>query len=369
MSEGRSTVREEIDASWQRSAGAGLTPDRFEVPYATDVEADGLLVQAAGPVLDQLVDDLGVSNISLLLTDQQGHLLDRRVTNRSLRSRLDRISLAPGFLYAENAVGTNAIGTALEQKAPSFVHGHEHFADALRAMTCAAAPVVDPRSGRVLGAIDLSCTADDGSSLMLPLATRTAREIEQRLIDDTRVAERVVLQQFLRARRGAKGPLVFVNERTMITNAAADRLVDPTDEALLWECARRFLAGRQGDAAALVLGGGASVAVRCEPVFDGGAVLGALLRLGPLPAADHPSSRPGWLQPPFGWDSLTDTELSVTGLVAEGLTNPQVAERLFVSRYTVDFHLRAIFRKLDVRSRVDLTRLVVEHENTPPDPA
>jgi DNA-binding CsgD family transcriptional regulator len=204
---------------------------------------------------------------------------------------------------------------------------------------------------------------------MLPLATRTAREIEQRLIDDTRVAERVVLQQFLRARRGAKGPLVFVNERTMITNAAADRLVDPTDEALLWDCARRYLAGGQGDGAGLVLGGGASVAVRCEPVFDGGAVLGALLRLGPLPAADHPSFRSGWLQAPFGWDSLTDTELSVTGLVAEGLTNPQVAERLFVSRYTVDFHLRAIFRKLDVRSRVDLTRLVVEHENTPPDPA
>src|SRR5207302_8656687 len=135
-------------------------------------------------------------------------------------------------------------------------------------------PIADPRSGRVLGVIDLSCGADHASSLMLPLATRTAREIEQRLVDDTRVAERVALQRFLRARRGAKGPIVFVNERTMITNAAADRLVDPTDQAVLWECARRFLAGGQAQGAGLVLGSGASVAVRFEPVVDGGAVLG-----------------------------------------------------------------------------------------------
>ena len=366
MRENGATVRDEIDASWRRSQGAGLTPDRFEVPYTTDVDGDGPLVRAARPVLDQLGDDLEGSNISLVLTDAQGHLLDRRVTDRSLRTRLDRISLAPGFLYAEHAVGTNAIGTALEQRAPSFVRGDEHFAEALTTMACAAAPVADPRSGRVLGAVDLSCAASDASSLMLPLATRTAREIEQRLVDDTRVAERVALQRFLRARRGAKGPLVFVNDRTMITNAAADRLVDPTDEAVLWECARTLLAGGQSDASAVVLGGGASVAVRCEPVLDGGVVLGAILRLGPLASEDRASTNDGWVRRPYGWGSLTETELSVTGLVAEGLTNAQVAERLFVSRYTVDFHLRAIFRKLDVRSRVDLTRIAVVHDFAPP---
>jgi DNA-binding NarL/FixJ family response regulator len=49
----------------------------------------------------------------------------------------------------------------------------------------------------------------------------------------------------------------------------------------------------------------------------------------------------------------------VTELVAQGLTNRQVAERLFVSRYTVDAYLRSIFRKLQVSSRVDLTRLAL----------
>jgi DNA-binding CsgD family transcriptional regulator len=65
-------------------------------------------------------------------------------------------------------------------------------------------------------------------------------------------------------------------------------------------------------------------------------------------------------RPVSGWASLTDTERTVAGLVAEGLTNPQVAARVFVSRHTVDFHLRQIFRKLQVTSRVELTRQVVE---------
>jgi DNA-binding CsgD family transcriptional regulator len=67
-------------------------------------------------------------------------------------------------------------------------------------------------------------------------------------------------------------------------------------------------------------------------------------------------------RPVFGWASLTDTERRVANLVAEGLTNRQVGERMFLSRHTVDFHLRQIYRKLDITSRVDLTRLVLEHE-------
>ncbi|MCU1489763.1 MAG: hypothetical protein JWM85_1168 [Acidimicrobiaceae bacterium] len=65
-------------------------------------------------------------------------------------------------------------------------------------------------------------------------------------------------------------------------------------------------------------------------------------------------------RPSFGWNSLTATEERVLDLVAEGLTNRQVAKQLFLSRHTVDFHLRQIFRKLDVSSRVQLTRLALE---------
>jgi DNA-binding CsgD family transcriptional regulator len=61
-------------------------------------------------------------------------------------------------------------------------------------------------------------------------------------------------------------------------------------------------------------------------------------------------------RPLLGWNSLTGRERSVADLVAEGLTNREAATRLFVSPHTVDAHLRHIFRKLEIRSRVQLAR-------------
>ena len=68
-------------------------------------------------------------------------------------------------------------------------------------------------------------------------------------------------------------------------------------------------------------------------------------------------------RPPSGWAAMTDAELAVARLVAQGYTNREVAERLFVSRHTVSGHLRSVFTKLDVNSRVELTRLAALHDS------
>ena len=65
-------------------------------------------------------------------------------------------------------------------------------------------------------------------------------------------------------------------------------------------------------------------------------------------------------RPAFGWDSLTDTERRVADLVAQGLSNRQVANRVFLSTHTVAFHLRHIFWKLSITSRVQLARIAAE---------
>jgi DNA-binding CsgD family transcriptional regulator len=66
--------------------------------------------------------------------------------------------------------------------------------------------------------------------------------------------------------------------------------------------------------------------------------------------------------PRNGWPGLTECELEVLQQVARGLTNRQVAERLFLSQHTVSNHLRHAFAKLDVTSRVELARLAAIHE-------
>ncbi|MEU2234217.1 AAA family ATPase [Streptomyces vietnamensis] len=62
-----------------------------------------------------------------------------------------------------------------------------------------------------------------------------------------------------------------------------------------------------------------------------------------------------------GWGAITPSEMRVVRLVADGLTNRQVANRLFLSRHTVDAHLRNVFAKLGVSSRVELARLTAVH--------
>ena len=356
-------VRAEIFKSWRRVASRGLQPERFDPPYDPELEQGSRLERAAAPVMNQLGDDLAGTGSSLLLTDERAHVIDRRVSDPRLETRLDQILLAPGFYYAEDGVGTNGIGSALADRGPAFVRGGEHFADALVDMACAGAPVTDHRDGRVLGVIDITCPATSANSLMLPFAKQAAWEIEQRLLEDASAIERVLHERFLNARRRVKGPLALVGEYTMMPNPAAARIVAPSDHVLLWDWASRMIATGGRSSRDLSLANGAAVIEACEPVRDGGSMVGALIQLRALESAPSGGDRgvSSSDRPTFGWNSLTESEHSVADLVAEGLTNREAATRLLLSPHTVDAHLRHIFRKLDIRSRVELARLVTEH--------
>lgn len=68
----------------------------------------------------------------------------------------------------------------------------------------------------------------------------------------------------------------------------------------------------------------------------------------------------GRTAPASGWGTLTESERKVIPLVADGLTNRAIAERLYLSVHTVNTHLKHIFTKLDINTRVELTRLAIE---------
>lgn len=65
-----------------------------------------------------------------------------------------------------------------------------------------------------------------------------------------------------------------------------------------------------------------------------------------------------------GWHSLTKSERQIARLVSLGMSNRAVAEHLTVSPHTVNTHLRHAFAKLNVSSRVQLTRHVFLHDST-----
>ncbi len=80
---------------------------------------------------------------------------------------------------------------------------------------------------------------------------------------------------------------------------------------------------------------------------DSARVLGRLRKLGRR-------RRAAPVRPSSGWSSLDDTERAIANLVAKGQTNRQISTQLFMSPHTVNFHLRKIFRKLGISSRVEL---------------
>jgi DNA-binding CsgD family transcriptional regulator len=69
-------------------------------------------------------------------------------------------------------------------------------------------------------------------------------------------------------------------------------------------------------------------------------------------------------RPPGGWESLTPTELQVVRHAASGLTNPEIGERMFISRGTVKIHLSHIYAKLGVRNRAELTAEATRREGS-----
>jgi DNA-binding CsgD family transcriptional regulator len=153
----------------------------------------------------------------------------------------------------------------------------------------------------------------------------------------------------------------------MLVNGAATGIVEPTDRELLWDSLLRSLASGQQQPFPVPLANGRQIAIRCEPILDGIRLVGVLARPRTATARTHGARerRNTASTPAYGWSSLTAAELAVAEQVAQGLTNREAAAHLYLSPHTIDFHLRQVFRKLDVRSRVELTRATLRRQAEP----
>jgi DNA-binding CsgD family transcriptional regulator len=229
-----------------------------------------------------------------------------------------------------------------------------------RDVTTYAEPVVDPANGQLLGRVRVICRATDAGVFARAYARLAARTVAAQLAGHAAV-DHAVQEAFRSARKKARGAVLALSDRSLLTNAAADRLVQAGDHAGIWSWARSALR-REGSGVSTLPLLSEPLDARCSPIHVGGELVGAIVHLEPQTRAD-PGGRRGD-RTTFGWTSLRPSELGIAELVADGLTNREVAARLFLSPHTVDFHLRQIYRKLSITSRTELTRLVVEHSGS-----
>jgi transcriptional regulator of acetoin/glycerol metabolism len=285
------TVREEILNSWRRSRFSSVDVDRIEPPYRADLDFDNRLVRGARPVLDRLEREFADEPMTVVLTDPDAWVLERRSGDRALQRKLDKVSLAPGFNYAEEFVGTNGIGTALEEQAAAWVFGPEHFSERLQALSCAGALVRNPLRGRVEGLIDLSSWRGEASPLMRVLVQEAARDISRRLVELESERERALLQEFISACHRTGNPILSLNDDLVISNTRGVKLLDPSDHAALREHATELMRSGGETTAELRLPSGRAVRLQCHQVASRAGVAGALVEVQTLGRA--PRRRPG----------------------------------------------------------------------------
>jgi transcriptional regulator of acetoin/glycerol metabolism len=273
-------VRDAILASWWRSRRWNVAADRIDLSYQRDPDLDTPLTRSALPVLRHLREHLDGQPISIILTDQAGLVLTRMDAGRVLDSHLDRVNLAPGFSYAEEHVGTNGIGTALEGGRPMQVFGHEHYAEHLEDLACAGVPIHHPISGKTVGAVDLTCWRRDADPLLMTLARSTAGQIQQAMLADSGIRELELLQEYLRTCRRTAGIVFALNNDVVMMNDTARHALDPAEQALLLTRAAEALAGANPTASLVVeLPSGVKARLYCRPVRGEGRLTGGIVQV------------------------------------------------------------------------------------------
>jgi transcriptional regulator of acetoin/glycerol metabolism len=175
-----------IERSWLRCLASGQRPEQspsFDMlPLARmrrHQEASHQLVQAAKPTLERLGRAIAGTRYFAILTNQAGVVVDVNGPIDRSDSRADVITRI-GTDLSERQVGTTAIGAALTELQPVWLHRGEHFFDATSVYSCAGAPLFGP-DGRCAGMLDLTGIETAERPELKHLVTQSARSIENAL--------------------------------------------------------------------------------------------------------------------------------------------------------------------------------------------
>ncbi|MDJ0393475.1 GAF domain-containing protein [Rhodococcus sp. G-MC3] len=189
MAGGKSPARprEVIGDSWRRLQTLGIDPEQRSVS-SPQIDVSDLELSRRESGLFDVLDDLarGLESVVqegdniLVVADRHGRVLWRSGST-SVLDRADGLGFVEGASWAEDSVGTNAIGTALVSRRAVQIFSAEHYVRSHHPWTCAGAPIKDPRTGHVIGAVDVSGPASTVHPTTLALVDAIARLAESQL--------------------------------------------------------------------------------------------------------------------------------------------------------------------------------------------
>ncbi len=153
-----------VARSWSRVAAGGLTPDHCGASTVADFSelearrsrtALRSVLPELRTTLTEVAEDAG---FIVVVADADGVLLWREGA-KTVKRAADALGFAEGARWSEQSVGTNAIGTALIEDSAVQLFSAEHYAPTHHNWSCTGSPVHDPRTGEILGVVDISGSA------------------------------------------------------------------------------------------------------------------------------------------------------------------------------------------------------------------
>ncbi|MED2864573.1 sigma-54-dependent Fis family transcriptional regulator [Bacillus thuringiensis] len=217
-------INERISESWHRCKQANVNPHMNKGQkilssnfFQDQKKKSEIFLDIAIPQIQNMRKTIDELQMMALLIDPDGYVLSLSGNKQTLK-RAKHINFIEGVKWTEAAVGTNAIGTALEIEEAIMISGTEHYSVVSHSWSCAAAPIHND-DGKLIGVLDFSCPIEFSHPYMLGMVTSIAHAIERECSIRVHQNELHLIHRFLDV-IDSDERVVICNHRDVIVSAS-----------------------------------------------------------------------------------------------------------------------------------------------------
>ncbi|OUC02183.1 sigma-54-dependent Fis family transcriptional regulator [Bacillus thuringiensis serovar medellin] len=217
-------INQRISESWHRCKQANVNPhmNKGQKILSSNIfqeqkKKSEIFLDIALPQIQNMRKTIDELQMMVLLIDPDGYVLSLSGNKQTLK-RAKHINFIEGVKWTESAVGTNAIGTALEIEEAIMISGTEHYTVASHSWSCAAAPIHND-DGKLIGVLDFSCPIEFSHPYMLGMVTSIAHAIERECSIRVHQNELHLIHRFLDV-IDSDEQVVICNHRDVIVSAS-----------------------------------------------------------------------------------------------------------------------------------------------------